>query len=52
MASRKKRNKAKNSYMLDGGEKIKIGTLKRIYYFSKAQRHQLKKEVNKRENEG
>lgn len=42
MASKNKKNKAKNSYMYDGGEKIKDGTLKRLYYFTKAQRNKLK----------
>lgn len=43
MASENKKKKAKNSYMINGGEKIKEGHMKRIFYFTKAQRNQNKK---------
>lgn len=43
MASEAKKRKARNSYMTDGGEKIKEGHSKRIFYFTKAQRNQNKK---------
>lgn len=43
MASENKKRKAKNSYITDGGEKIKEGHMKRIFYFTKAQRNHNKK---------
>lgn len=42
MASRNKKKKAKNSYMINGGEKCDL-RLKRIMYYSKRERNRLKK---------
>lgn len=47
MASENKKRKAKNSYMTDGGEKIKEGTLKRLFYYTKAMRNKLKRDARK-----
>ena len=46
MASNAKKNKAKNSYMLNGGDKSDL-KLKRLMYFTKRKRNQLKEEVRK-----
>lgn len=44
MASQNKKKKAKNSYMLNGGEKCDL-RLKRIMYYTKRERNRLKKAV-------
>lgn len=43
MASENKRRKAKNSYLLNGGDKTDKKT-KRIMYFTKRKRNQIKQE--------
>lgn len=43
MASQAKKKKAKNSYIIDGAEKVRIGRLKRIFYYDKVQRLKNKK---------
>lgn len=45
MASENKKRKAKNSYLWNGGEKYKEGHMKRVFYFTKAQRHKNKREL-------
>lgn len=42
MASQNKKKKAKNSYMVKGGEKCDL-RLKRIMYYTKRERNRLKK---------
>ena len=42
MASQNKKKKAKNSYMVNGGEKCDL-RLKRIMYYTKRERNRLKK---------
>ena len=42
MASQNKKKKAKNSYMVHGGEKCDL-RLKRIMYYTKRERNRLKK---------
>ena len=42
MASRNKKKKTKNSYMVNGGEKCDL-RLKRIMYYTKRERNRLKK---------
>ena len=51
MASQNKKKKAKNSYMVNGGEKCDL-RLKRIMYYTKRERNRLKKlpERNYKEN--
>ena len=49
MASKNKKNKAKNSYMSNGGEKLD-GRLKRVMYFTKRQRNQNKTNWQKEDN--
>ncbi len=44
MASQNKKNKAKNSYLLNGNEAQHIYKLKRIAYYIKADRARTKKE--------
>ena len=44
MASQNKKNKARNSYFYNGGEKDTI-KMKRIKYFNKKQRNELKQET-------
>lgn len=44
MASQNKKNKARNSYLIDGGEKTD-GRMKRVLYYTKRQRAKAKKEV-------
>ena len=46
MASNNKKNKAKNSYLYNGGDKYDI-KIKRITYFTKRQRNKLKTELRK-----
>lgn len=45
MASENKKRKAKNSYMINGGEKID-GRMKRIFYYTKRNRNTNKKIVS------
>ena len=45
MASENKKKKAKNSYLINGGEKLD-GKFKRIMYFTKRQRNKNKKALN------
>lgn len=42
MASRNKKNKARNSYIHNGGEKLPDWKCKRIMYFTKPQRNKNK----------
>ena len=44
MASQNKKNKARNSYFYNGGEKDTI-KMKRVKYFNKKQRNELKQET-------
>lgn len=44
MASKNKKNKAKNSYIYNGGEKNDGSHCKRLYYFTKQDRIKIKKE--------
>ena len=46
MASRAKKNKAKNSYIINGGEKKKESRLKRLYYYTKQDRAISKSKCN------
>lgn len=46
MTSQSKRNKAKNSYIHNGGEKDTI-KLKRVKYYNKRQRNEIKTETSK-----
>lgn len=50
MASKNKKNKAKNSFLYNGGEKDTI-KLKRIKYYNKKQRNKIKKETIRLEEE-
>lgn len=50
MASKNKKNKAKNSFLYNGGEKDTI-KLKRIKYYNKRQRNEIKKEAIRQEEE-
>ena len=43
MASKNKKNKAKNSYIINGGEKPGISRWKRVQYFTKQERNRNKK---------
>ena len=45
MASKNKKRKAKNSYLLGGCEKQHIYKMKRIAYYTKADRARSKKEI-------
>lgn len=47
MTSLNKRNKARNTKLYNGAEKIKIDKLKYIYYFTKARRNKLKSDARK-----
>ena len=47
MASENKKRKAKNSYLYNGNEAQHIKRMKRIAYFIKAERLELKKAANK-----
>lgn len=49
MASQNKKNKAKNSYLINGGEK-EDGRMKRVFYYTKRQRANIKKELDKYKN--
>ena len=51
MASQNKKNKARNSFIYNGGEKIKDGKLKGMFYFTKALRHRIKDQTRKSEEE-
>ena len=44
MASENKKRKAKNSYLISGADKLD-GKMKRIMYYTKRQRSQMKQEV-------
>lgn len=46
MASQAKKNKAKNSYIVNGGEKKKESRLKRLYYYTKQDRVLSKSKCN------
>lgn len=46
MASQNKKNKARNSYIHNGGEKLSNWKCKGIMYFTKAQRNKNKKLVD------
>jgi len=46
MASQNKKNKARNSYIHNGGEKLSNWRCKGIMYFTKAQRNKDKKSVD------
>lgn len=50
MASKNKKNKAKNSFLYNGGEKDTI-KLKRVKYYNKKQRNKIKKETIRLEEE-
>lgn len=45
MASQSKKNKARNSYIHNGGEKINSGKGKGFLYFTKAMRNKIKKDT-------
>lgn len=45
MASQNKKNKAKNSYLYNGNEAQKIVKMKRVAYYTKAERVKQRKEV-------
>lgn len=47
MSSQSKKNKARNSYIHNGGEKCPDWKCKRLMYFTKAQRNKDKKRVVK-----
>lgn len=49
MASKNKKNKAKNSYLHNGADKFD-GKMKKIMYFTKRQRNKNKEECNKVED--
>ena len=50
MASKNKKNKAKNSYLHNGGDKLD-DKMKRIMYFTKRQRNKNKAECKEEDNE-
>ena len=45
MASQNKKNKARNSYLCNGNEAQHIHKMKRIAYYTKADRARAKKEI-------
>ena len=49
MASQNKKNKARNSFLLNGNENQKIHRMKRIAYYIKAERVDAKKEIKRQE---